>query len=72
MDLLTEFNQEQYDRIRRREGYEEGLSQGATTKAIETAINMLKKEYPISEISELTNLTTEKVLELQEQFTVKV
>ena len=72
MDLLTEFNQEQYDRIRRREGYEEGLSQGATTKAIETAINMLKKEYPISEISELTNLTTERVLELQEQFTVKV
>ena len=71
MDLLTEFNQEQYDRIRRREGYEEGLSQGATTKAIETAINMLKKEYPISEISELTNLTTEKVLELQEQLTVK-
>ena len=46
MGLLTEFNQEQYDRIRRREGYEdgiaEGISQGAQQNAIETAINLLR------------------------------
>ena len=46
MDLLTEFDQEQYDRIRRREGYEEGLSdgitQGAQQNAIKNAIAFLK------------------------------
>ena len=48
-----------------REGKAEGLLKGAQKKAEETAIKMLKKEYPINEISDLTNLTVEEVLELQ-------
>ena len=39
MDLLTEFDQEQYDRIRRREGFEEGAQQ----KAVEAALLLIKK-----------------------------
>ena len=34
MDLLTEFDQEQYDRIRRREGFEAGEQQKAINDAI--------------------------------------
>ncbi len=39
MDLLTEFDQEQYDRIRRREGFEEGAQQ----KVVEAALLLIKK-----------------------------
>ena len=67
MDLLTEFNQEQYDRIRRREGYEEGARQ----KAIESAISWLRKGTSPEDVAECENLPIEKVLELQEQLTVK-
>ncbi len=65
--LLTEFDQEQYDRIRRQEGFSEGLHQ----KAQETAINMLKKNYPAADISEITGLPLEKVLELQKTVLVQ-
>ena len=40
-------------------------------KAIETAKNMLIKNYPTNEVSELTGLPLEKVLELQLLFFVK-
>ncbi len=43
MDLLTEFDQEQYDRIRRREGFEEGIISGTQQKAIEAALLLIKK-----------------------------
>ncbi len=46
--------------------------EGALQKAIDAAINMLKKKYPLNDISEITGLTPEKVLELQEQLTVKM
>ena len=41
--------------------------EGALQKAIEAAINMLKKKYPASEISEITGLPLEQILELQKQ-----
>ncbi|SFI99091.1 hypothetical protein SAMN04487775_11039 [Treponema bryantii] len=44
---------------------------GRTEKAIETAVNMLKKNYPTSDISEITGLPLEKVLELQKESTVQ-
>ena len=47
------------------------FQQGAQQKAIETATNMLKKEYPVDEIAELTGLPVQKVLELQQQFSKK-
>ena len=71
MDLLTEFDQEQYDRIRRREGYEDGISQGAKQKAIETAIAFLKEGDSPEKIARCTGLPLEKVQELQEQITEK-
>ena len=76
MDLLTEFDQEQYDRIRRREGYEEGISdgitQGAQQNAIKNAIALLKEGDSPEKVARCTELPLEKVLELQEQITVEV
>lgn len=40
-------------------------------KAIETAKNMLIKNYPTNEVSELTGLPLEKVLELQKSTSVE-
>ena len=49
-------------------GLEQGFEQGAQQQAIETAINMLKNpKYSVDEISGLTSLPVEKVLELQSQ-----
>ena len=52
-------------------GREEGLQQGAQQKALETATNMLRKKYPVTEISEMTGLSQEQILELQMQVTVQ-
>ncbi len=50
------------------EGLEQGIQQGAQQQAIETALNMLKKKkYSVDEIVEITDLTPERVLELQAQ-----
>ena len=50
---------------------EEAREEGKQQKAIETALNMLRKEYPASEVSEMTVLPLEKVLELQKQIPEK-
>ena len=68
MDLLTEFDQEQYDRIRRREGYEDGVSQGAQQQAIESARNALEMKLPVEQISKITGLSNEKIIELKKTF----
>ncbi len=47
------------------EGFQQGLNQVAQQKAIEYAKKMLKKKYSVSDISEVTGLTLEQVLELQ-------
>ena len=54
-----------------REGKEAGLQEGAQNKAVEDATNMLKKEYPTSDICEITGLPLEKILELQKSIPVK-
>ena len=64
---LTEFDQELYDKCRREEGFIEGQEE----KAVEATIKMLQKNYPSSDISEITGLPIEKVLELQQQLTAK-
>ena len=47
---------------------DEAFKEGQMQQAIETAINMLKNpKYPVDEISGLTSLPLEKVLELQSQ-----
>lgn len=63
MDLLTEFDQEQYDRIRRREGFEEGAQQ----KAIEDAKAFLQENIAPETIARCVKLPLETVLELQKE-----
>ena len=41
-------------------------------KAEEIATKMLRKEYPVTEISELSGLLLEQKLELQKKITVQV
>ena len=64
--LLTEFDEEKFKRVSHRNGVREGREE----KAVETAINMLKKKYPPTEISEITDLPVEKILELQKSIPV--
>ena len=54
------------------EGHAEGLLKGQQQKAIEAAKNMLKKNYPTSDISEITGLPLDQVLELQKQISVTI
>ena len=48
------------------------VNEGRQSKAEEDATNMLKKEYPVSDIVEITGLTMDKVMELQKGILVKV
>ena len=64
--FFGEYSYEEDIAAQREEAKEEGLQEGAQQNAITTAINMLKKKkYSTTEISELTNLTEEKILDLQ-------
>ena len=63
--ISQSFNQGKEEGLQ--EGLQQGLQEGAVKKAMETAANMLRKEYPVSEISEMTGLTQEQILELQKQ-----
>ena len=68
MFSMTEFDQEAYDRHRRREGYEDGLEEGIHQKAVEAAINLLKMGVGTPEqIAQAQGLPLEQVLELQKQ-----
>ena len=57
--------------VKAEEAYEKGAQNGAQQKAVETATNMLIKNYPTSDICEITGLPLEQVLELQKNTTVK-
>jgi len=58
--------------VKQEEARNDGIAIGIQQKAVETAINMLKREYPVKDISEITNLPAEKILELQKQSGSKV
>ena len=69
---ITEFDQDLYDKCRRREGFNEGIVQGAQQKAIDAAINLLKMNILTPEqISQSLELPLERVLELQKEITVQ-
>ena len=55
-DIMTEAKEE---------GLAEGREEGARQNAVENARNMLKKNYPTSDIAEITGLPLEQVLNLQ-------
>ena len=69
--ILTDFDQEQYDRNRRREGYEEGIAKGAQQKAVEAAKNALLMHLSPEQVTQITSLPLKKVLELQKELTIK-
>ena len=68
---LEAVSEEELKRIWHRDGYTEGLSEGMQKKAIEAAKTMLIKKYPTDDISEITGLPLEKVMELQKDLLVK-
>ena len=62
---------EEYGDERAAEALQKGILKGEQQKAVETATNMLRKEYPVTEISEMTGLPQDQILELQKKITVK-
>ena len=65
---LTEFDQELYDKNRRREGYEEGKLDGAHENAVENAKNFLRMNILSHEqIAQGTDLPLEEVQKLAEE-----
>ena len=58
--------------VKQEEARNDGIAIGIQQKAVETAINMLKREYPVKDISEITNLSVDKILELKKQSSSKV
>ncbi len=56
--------------VKKQEAFEDGQIAGAQQKAIETAQRMLNKNFSLDDISEMTGLPLEKVLELQKNIPV--
>ena len=71
---LTEFDEEEAKRIWHEDGYTEGLSkgraEGESKKAVEDAINFLKKSISPETIAECVGLPLEQVQELQKTIAV--
>ena len=65
MQFMTWERQRAYD-------LDAGIEIGAQQKAVETAENMMKKNYPFDDICEITGLSLEQVLEIKEKITVKM
>lgn len=62
---ITEFDKELYDRCRRREGFTEGLEEGAHQKALENARNFLRMKLgTLEQIAHGTGLSLEEVQNL--------
>ena len=72
---LTEFDEDEFKRVCREDGYAEGLSKGQEDgrmeKAVEAAVNFLKEGDSPEKIARCTGLPLEKVRELAESITVK-
>ena len=68
--FIGEYDYDLDMQVKAEEARERGLAEGQQQKAIEDAKNMLKKNYPTSDISEITGLPLDQVLELQKQISV--
>ena len=66
-NLLTDFNQEDYDRNRREEGYEIGIQDGIRENAIANAKNLLKLCVTPEIVAQGCSLPFEQVLALKEE-----
>ena len=69
---LTEFDEEEFKRVCREDGYEDGIEAGAAKKAIETAQNFLRMGVAtVEQIAAATGLSLEKVQELADSIFAK-
>jgi hypothetical protein len=70
-NLLTDFNQEDYDRNRREEGYEigiqDGIAKGIRENAIANAKNLLNLSVAPEIVAQGCSLPLEQVLALKEE-----
>ena len=66
--LLTEFDEEKFKRVSHRNGVREGREE----KAVETAINMLKKKYPLDAIKDISRLSEAHIRKLAKSLGVVV
>ena len=65
--ILTEFNQETYEKNVREDGYREGLEDGMRQKAVENATNMLNEGDSPEKVARCTGLPLEQVQELADK-----
>ena len=72
---LTEYDEEEFKRVCREDGYAEGrtdgLAEGRSEKAMETATNALKMGLSAEKTSKITGLPIEEVLKLKELIVTK-
>ena len=68
---LTEFDEEEFKRVCREDGYEDGLADGATQKALESAENLLKEGIDQETVARCIGLPLEQVLQIKENLSVK-
>ena len=64
---LTEFDEEEFKRICRADGYEDGVND----KAIEAAENFLKADVDPETISRCIGLPLDQILQIKEKLSVK-
>ena len=57
--------------VKKEEAFQDGVEAGTQQKAVEDAENMLRKKYPESDISEITGLSLEQIIELKKQILVE-
>ena len=69
--FTDEYNYDLDMQVKAEEAYDKGAQEGAQQKAVEAATNALSMNLTPKQVSEITGLTLEKVLELQKQITVK-
>ena len=69
--ILTEFDEEVFKQNVREDGYLEGLEDGASQKAMETAENFLKEGISTEIIARCTGLPLEQVKEIAERVLAK-
>ena len=68
---LTEYDEEEFKRVCREDGYADGLAEGRSEKAVETATNALKMGLSAEKTSKITGLPIEEVLKLKELIVTK-
>ena len=70
--ILTEFDAADAIRTWRNDGYDDGISEGRSQKAIEDATNLLKENIPAETIARCVNLPLEEILKIKKTLTVEV